>query len=63
MWPFKKKPEWIHGKCSHHNARKHRKKGNVQFVLWKAGEHGHKKDYWIDYDPYWWHRFEPGEVI
>ena len=39
---FKMKPEWVYGTCNNSPARKHRKKGNVQMKLWKAGEQGHK---------------------
>lgn len=46
---FKKKSTWIYGTCNNRPARKHRKKGNVQFVLWKAGEQGHKEDFWINF--------------
>ena len=27
-------------------SRKNNITGDVEFVLWKAGEQGHKKDYW-----------------
>jgi hypothetical protein len=55
---FEKQSEWIYGTCKGRPARKHRKKGNVQFVLWKAGEHGHKEDFWHDFHRDWWERFE-----
>lgn len=55
---FKRKPIWIYGTCRGRIARKHRKNGNVQFVLWKAGEQGHGEDYWIDFHPDWWGEFE-----
>lgn len=51
------KPQWIYGTCRDRPARKHRRKGNVQFILWKAGEQGHKEDYWIDFDSSWWDGF------
>lgn len=64
---FKKKPEWIYGTVKmtfgYRIARKHRKKGNVQFIFWKAGEHGHKEDFWCDMDSYWWPLFVPDEAI
>lgn len=49
---------WIVGTCRGRVARKHRLYGNVQFVLWKAGEHENKKDFWIDFYPDKWHEFE-----
>lgn len=63
MWPFKKKDNWIYGHvCGRTTpARKHRKKGNVQFILWKAGQQGHTEDYWHDYDSSWWALFVPNE--
>jgi hypothetical protein len=39
-------------------ARRHVRKGNVQFVLWKAGDHGHAEDFWYDADRSWWPSFE-----
>ena len=39
-------------------ARRHIIKKNVQFLLWKAGEQGHKIDYWTDFDNSWWDTFE-----
>lgn len=54
---------WIYGTVQltyrNQRSRKHRFKKNVQFVLRKAGEHGHKKDYWIDYESSWWDKFVP----
>lgn len=59
---FKKKPLWIYGTVEMPHgivsARKHRIKGNVQFVLWKAGEQGHKEDFWHDMHTYWWKQFK-----
>ena len=51
---------WEYGTCGNHNrvARKHRLYGNVQFVLWKAGEQNHKKDYWHNFDESWWKTFK-----
>jgi hypothetical protein len=58
---FKKKPVWIYGTCRGRLARKHRKKGNVQFVLWEAGQQGHTEDYWHNFDSRWWNGFEPNK--
>ena len=39
-----------------------RRKGRkIQFVLWKAGEQGHKEDYWHDMGPGWLEKFRPSE--
>lgn len=55
--------EWEYGTCEPEPgtgvARRHRRKGNVQFVLWKAGEQGHTEDYWHDFDSSWWPSFKP----
>lgn len=49
---------WEYGTCNNMVARKHKIKGNVQFILWKAGEQGYKEDYWHNYDKSWWELFE-----
>jgi hypothetical protein len=49
---------WVYGICNGQKARKHKIKGNVQFVLWKAGEKGHTKDYWHDFENGWWSEFK-----
>jgi hypothetical protein len=43
-------------------AKRHRRTGSVLFILWKAGQHGHKKPYWIEYDSYWWKNFRRTDV-
>jgi hypothetical protein len=82
---FKKNPLWIEGTCSTVNknkpdkARKHRIKGNVQFILWPKGKfvegycvcpetgldfpngYTYTKDYWHDYNEYWWPNFIPNK--
>jgi hypothetical protein len=50
---------WDYGACNGLPARRHIFKRNVQFVLWKAGQHGHKYDFWIDFDSSWWSWFVP----
>lgn len=39
-------------------ARKNKTTQKVQFVLWKAGEQGHKEDYWYNFNGYWWSYFK-----
>jgi hypothetical protein len=58
-WWCKRKIVWIYGTCHDRPARKHKIYGNVQFVLWKAGEQGHKEDYWHNFDSSWWNSFTP----
>lgn len=49
---------WEHGRCRDRPARRDRITGEVQFVLWKAGEQGHQQDYWHRFDSYWWDQFK-----
>ncbi len=50
--------KWEHGLCRGNiPARRHRVKGNVQFVIWKEGEQGYKEEQWIDFNEYWWNTF------
>jgi hypothetical protein len=49
---------WVYGSCNGRIARKHKIKGNVQFILWYAGTQGHKEDFWHDFDKSWWELFE-----
>lgn len=60
-------PRWEYGKVpameGHHHetdpARRHRKTGEVQFILWEAGEQGHIEPYWHPMNSYWWPYFVP----
>ena len=38
-----------------------RKGSRVQFVLWKAGQHGHKEDFWHNMGAGWSKKFSPVE--
>lgn len=58
-WPFTSRPEWEYGIANGMPARRHRKNGNVQFVLWKAGQQGHNEDFWFDMHLHWWSSFRP----
>lgn len=40
------KPLYEYGQCHERRARRNRLTGDVEFVLWKAGEQGHTEDYW-----------------
>lgn len=57
-WLFKKTDPWEYGICNNTKARRHKLKGNVQMKLWKAGEQGHKVDYWHNFDSSWWKEFK-----
>ena len=54
---FNEHHAWEFGICNQLLARRHKLNGNVQMMLWKAGERGHKEDYWHNFDPSWWSRF------
>lgn len=54
---------WTYGTCRNRIARKHWLTGEVQFVLWKAGEHDHDKDYWILFHSDWWSEFKPNKPM
>lgn len=49
---------FIYGSLNGRIARKHKKNGNVQFILWYAGTQGHDEDFWHDFDKSWWSLFE-----
>lgn len=49
---------WQPGICQDKPARRHRFSGEVQFVLWKAGEQGHTEDYWHAFNSDWWDQFK-----
>ncbi len=51
--------QWEYGTVNGEPARRHRRSGAVQFVLWKAGEQGHAVDYWHDFHSFWWPSFTP----
>lgn len=58
--------QWIYGtlqrpelKLPSRPCRKDPKTGEVQFILWWAGQQGHTEHYWIATDPYWWKYFVP----
>ena len=53
----KQNDEWVYGWCNGFISRRHKAKGNVQFVLFKKGEAGHSDDYWHDFDKSWWNLF------
>lgn len=44
-----------YGSCSNRPARRNRITGDVEFVLWNAGQHEHVTDFW--------HRFGDGHEL
>lgn len=51
---------WQPGTLRGEPARRHPRTGEVQFILWKAGDPpGRAEDYWIRYDSTWWPQFVP----
>jgi len=61
---YRRDPVWEYGICGPNmkHARRHRRKGNVQFILWKAGQHEHTEDFWYDFDQSWWDTFISTDV-
>ena len=51
---------WQYGTIANSPARRHRKTGEVQLILWKAGEQGHATDYWHRMGAGWEEYFIPG---
>lgn len=52
-----------YGTCKGGYARRDKINGSVQFIIWKAGEQGHTKDCWVNFDKTWWAGFIPEEKI
>lgn len=50
---------WKYGTCRGVRSRRCRICKEVQFIIWKAGEQGHKKDFWTSFNSYWWDQFIP----
>lgn len=54
---------WEYGKLNNLYARRHKKKGNVQFIIFHKGDQkyvdgiGHKSHKWIDFNSTWWKNF------
>lgn len=53
---------WEYGRCHDRLARRHKASGEVQFILWKAGQQGHAENYWHRFDPSWWPGFVSGKA-
>jgi hypothetical protein len=49
---------WNYGTCNNLKSRQHKIFRYVQFLHWKNKENGHKKDYWINFDKYWYKQFK-----
>jgi hypothetical protein len=52
------KSVYVYGYVNNTPARKNTLTKEVEFVLWRAGEQGHQKDYWIRFDSSWWSQFK-----
>lgn len=53
---------WQYGTCNNLHARRNKVSGVVEFVLWRAGEHGHMVEYWHKFDSTWYDQFEPYDL-
>ena len=55
---------YFYGTCNGMYARKHKREGNVQFIIWKKGDQkyidgvGHVEEKWHNFDSSWWSGFE-----
>lgn len=47
-----------YGICLNGFARRHKRKGNVQFILSKVKGICNKKRLWVDFDSNWWSDFK-----
>lgn len=63
-------PVWEYGIAGNHvesrdcrTYRRNRLTGEVQFILWEAGEQGHKKDHWYPMNSTWWPTFIAGKYL
>ena len=63
-------PVWEYGVAGNHvesrdcrTYRRNKLTGEVQFILWEAGEQGHKKDCWHLMNPTWWPTFIEGRHL
>lgn len=52
---------YTYGRCLDSPARRNRLTGTVEFVLWKAGEQGHDRDFWYPMCADHWSRFVPSD--
>lgn len=65
-YKVKKGSYWIYGTCNGNRARKHKKEGNVQFIIWNEGDQsyvdgiGHTSNKWVNFDSSWWCGFKQG---
>ena len=59
VWCSWRSTVWTYGMCSGRVARKHVGTGEVQHIIWKAGEQGHVEDCWIRFDSSWYPNFIP----
>ena len=48
---------WEAGVCNDMIARRNRYSKEVQFIMWEAGKHNHKKDFWVAFDKSHWANF------
>lgn len=61
--------EWEYGKCNGKKARRHKKNGNVQFILWHKGDQkevdgvGHLEDKWHNFAKSHWPNFRPSPLV
>lgn len=52
--------KYVYGMCGMGIGTHSRKRrdGVVEFIMWRAGEHGHEQDFWYPFDKAWWPTFK-----
>lgn len=54
-----KRKSYTYGVCGPNRVKARRNnRGVVEFILWRAGQQGHKEDFWYPMDPSHWPSFE-----
>lgn len=48
-----------YGTCHGAPARRRIRTGQVEFILWEAGQNGHKYDAWYEMNNWHWDKFKP----
>lgn len=62
---FSKREVWEYGTVNGDKARRHKKEGSVQHIIWKKGDQqhvdgvGHIEDKWLNTHRSWWDMFIP----
>lgn len=60
LWYLKstENPSYEYGTLNSLRARRNTKTGNIQFLMWEAGQMGHQSDCWMNADKSHWDNFK-----